>query len=287
MIKDREMDDIRRQLEEMMAAGETRKVFSTTGNESLQSFCSALNLLLERQQEEQAGNVKLRQDYQSMLSNVSHDLKTPMTVVAGLVEMMDLDLGNVERNRALLQKIKQKVEEVNKMMSAFFRLNKLEAGDADMTLSRVNLSAACKESILGFYNMIQEQKLEANIQIPEEPIYIMGNAEALQRILNNLISNAIRYGYEGGVVGIGLSSDGTEAKIVVWDEGKGIEEKHFAQVFERLYTLEDSRNKNYQGSGLGLTISKRLVELQGGRITLKSRPYVKTTFTVTFPILAY
>lgn len=287
MIKDSEIKKIQTQLDEMLSAGEIRKLFSDTRNEALQSLCSSLNLFFEQQQQWQADSVKLKQNYQTMLSNISHDLKTPMTVIAGFAEMIDLSSENTERNQELLEKIQQKIAEVNKMMSAFFSLNKLESGDSEIALSRVNLETLCKESILDFYNTISQNNLEVDIQIPEKPVYILGNKEALKRILNNLISNAIHYGADGGIVGIKLSCDEKNAQIVVWDRGKGIEEKYLAQVFERLYSLEDSRNKHYQGSGLGLTISKRLVELQGGQILLKSKPYQKTSFILQFPLLNY
>ena len=86
--------------------------------------------------------------------------------------------------------------------------------------------------------------------------------------MNNLISNAITYGDDGKTLGMTLRDDETNVYIDVWDTGKGIDESHIDKVFERMYTLEDSRNRLYQGSGLGLTITKRLVEAMDGEIHL-------------------
>jgi signal transduction histidine kinase len=105
--------------------------------------------------------------------------------------------------------------------------------------------------------------------------------------LSNLISNAIAYGDAGGVLGLKLYHDETKVYIEVWDRGKGISEAHQDKVFERLYTLEDSRNRSYQGSGLGLTITKRLTEQMNGTITLVSQPYVRTVFTLSFRRLSF
>ncbi|MNN76283.1 Histidine protein kinase SaeS [compost metagenome] len=110
----------------------------------------------------------------------------------------------------------------------------------------------------------------------------MGNEEALDRVLGNLLSNAIAYGDAGGVLGLRLYSEEDKVFIEVWDRGKGIAEGHQDKIFERLYTLEDSRNREYQGSGLGLTITKRLTEQMNGRISLSSKPYVRTAFTLSF-----
>ncbi|MNE47394.1 Signal-transduction histidine kinase senX3 [compost metagenome] len=111
---------------------------------------------------------------------------------------------------------------------------------------------------------------------------MMGNVEALDRVLGNLLSNAISYGDAGGVLGLRLYSQSDKVCIEVWDKGKGIAEDHQDKIFERLYTLEDSRNRVYQGSGLGLTITKRLTEQMNGTIKLTSKPYIRTAFTLSF-----
>ena len=118
-------------------------------------------------------------------------------------------------------------------------------------------------------------------------IYAFGNLEALDRIMNNLISNAIKYGNDGKYIGLNLSCDDNFTYVEIWDKGKGIDETNIEKVFERMYTLEDSRNKLYQGSGLGLTITKNLVNKLGGEIFLESTPYEKTSFTFKLKRVKY
>ena len=126
-----------------------------------------------------------------------------------------------------------------------------------------------------FYDLVTSLGLDIKIDIPESSIYALGNEEALNRVLNNLLSNAIAYGADGNVIGITIRNDEANIDIDVWDCGRGIDEYHVDRVFERMYTLEDSRNKSFQGSGLGLTITKRLVEIMNGSIRLSSIPYEK------------
>jgi signal transduction histidine kinase len=114
-------------------------------------------------------------------------------------------------------------------------------------------------------------------------VYIMVDKKAIERILNNLISNAIRYGADGKNIGVNLICNEKNVQITVWDEGKGISKEDLSLIFQRLYTLEKSRNKSFQGSGLGLTIVKKLVEMQGGTIVAKSIPNEKTEFIVNLP----
>jgi len=215
-----------------------------------------------------------------MLANVSHDLKTPLTVIAGYIEMFQNQpqINDQERVR-LLKQVHTKSLELIKLMNTFFDLAKLESGDKDVPLEKVNLTEICKNNILLFYEWIQTKGLEVVIEIPDKPIFALGNEEELNRVLDNLISNAIRYGGDGKIIGLKIFYDETYVYVEISDRGKGINETEQERVFERMVTLEESRNKAFQGSGLGLTITKRLIEKMQGDISVQSRPYEKTAFT--------
>ncbi|MFP7168703.1 ATP-binding protein [Terribacillus halophilus] len=116
------------------------------------------------------------------------------------------------------------------------------------------------------------------IDIPEHRIHVMRNERAIIRVLHNLVSNAFSYGADGKLIGLRLSREDDTAFIEVCDKGKGTSESQQDRVFERMHTMEDSRNKHYQGSGLGWTIPKRPVGQMDGSISLQSIPYVKTIF---------
>ena len=122
---------------------------------------------------------------------------------------------------------------------------------------------------------------------PETAIFVQGEKEALQRILYNLLSNVIRYGSDGKYLGVFLRQDKSNVYIDVVDKGKGIEQEFASNVFDRLYTMEDSRNREIQGNGLGLTIAKNLAKQLEGDIFLDSIPNVKTTFTVSLKKITY
>lgn len=221
-----------------------------------------------------------------MISNISHDLKTPLTVIVGYLEIIQSNKSIQNELEKEVNKAHEKSVELLTLINTFFDLAKLESGDKEMPLEKTNINEACRKSILEFYEILTNQGLDVSIEIPDENIYAAGNQEALDRVLRNLISNAITYGNDGGVVGLTLKQDDSFVYIEVWDKGKGIDEMNKESVFQRLYTLEDSRNKLYQGSGLGLTITKRLVESMEGDISLSSKPYEKTVFTVKLKKLA-
>jgi signal transduction histidine kinase len=280
----RQLTYIHDKLNSILDAGTQERLLLFSGNQELRVLLTDMNHLLDVNHKGIAEKVRMEKAMRSMLANVSHDLKTPLTVVLGYIETVlhDADMPAPERER-MLKTIHRKAGEVISLMNTFFDLAKLESGDHDIPLSRIELNEVCRRNILSFYDILNGKGSEVQIDIPDEALYIMGNDEALDRILSNLLSNAITYGDAGGVLGLRLFTDGQKVGIEVWDRGKGITASHQDQVFERLYTLEDSRNRTYQGSGLGLTITKRLTEQMNGKITLVSKPHVRTAFTVSFP----
>ena len=232
-------------------------------------------LLLDRQKvkaEFRRGEIASKK----MLANISHDIKTSLTVILGYLEIMRLTGADDE----MLKKVEAKAKQVVGLINQFFTLAKLEAGDTNITLSRINVNEICRESTLGFHEILTQKDFEVELSIPERAVYAQGEKDALQRILYNLLSNAVRYGSEGKYLGIFLCEEKNSVSIDVTDRGKGIQKEFADRIFERLYTMEDSRNREIQGNGLGLTIAKNLAVQLGGDLCVESIPGIRTTFTV-------
>ncbi|SHE50441.1 His Kinase A (phospho-acceptor) domain-containing protein [Seinonella peptonophila] len=252
-----------------------------TEDQALQRLLIDLNRLLHHTNQTTSTYKKLEQSIHKLLTNMSHDLKTPLTVILGLSETLTHDLTITEQERQrLLKKIHEKAAAILELINQFFNLAKLESGDIEIVFKDVELNEICRSNLLFFYEHISSLGLEVSVEIPDNPIYAHIDPTALDRILKNLITNAIRYGNDGKIVGIRLHSDSQHAFIDIWDRGKGIPLKDQNLIFERLYTLENSISANYQGSGLGLAITKRLVEKLAGTLTLMSKPFEETVFTV-------
>lgn len=211
-----------------------------------------------------------------MLANISHDIKTPLTVILGYLEILRLENQEDE----MLQKVETKAKQVLELLDEFFTLAKLEAGDKNIEMTKVNINEVCRENVLCFYEILTRKEFEVEVVIPEKDVYVQGDRESIGRIVNNLLSNAIRYGGEGKYLGFFLEEEKDFICIDVVDKGKGIEKQFALNVFDRLYTVEDSRNRNIQGNGLGLTIARNLARQMGGDVVLDSRPGIRTVFTV-------
>lgn len=264
------------ELSDIIENDSDEKVMVFTDNRTLMDLCGQINRLLLDRQKIKSDFRRQENSSKKMLSNISHDIKTPLTVILGYLEIMRLNHADDET----LQKVEAKAGQVMELINEFFTLAKLEAGDTNIETGKINISELCRESILSFYDILRGKDFVVDISIPENNIFVQGEKGAIDRILSNLISNAVHYGSGGKYIGLTLRESENHVYIDVTDKGKGIEKEFAISVFERLYTMEDSRNREIQGNGLGLTIAKNLANQLGGDILLDSEPGVKTTFTV-------
>lgn len=272
---------ISRKLADILAQDSAESVMAFTDNAALKELISQLNRLLLDRQQLKADFKETEASSKKMLSNISHDIKTPLTVILGYLEILRIDSPEDEA----LKKIEGKANQVMELINEFFTLAKLEAGDMKLKSERLDLCELCRKNILDFYDILIQKEFEVEIFIPEQSIFIEGDESAINRILFNLISNAVHYGNSGKYIGLSLkeNADGSAA-VDITDKGKGIDREAARHIFERLYTMEDSRSRSVQGNGLGLTIAKSLALTLGGDILLQSEPDVRTVFTLILPV---
>ena len=266
-----------------------------------------INSIIERLQKINEDNKISEEARKKMISNISHDLRTPLTSMLGYMELILED--NVLNNNQVLgdnnalnkdeildsNKLSDKQKEeylkivyskgnyLYNLMEGFFRISKLDSNDVRLEMKEVNISEIIRENIISFFNEIKKINLEPKISIPEEDIHILSDEKALNRILSNLISNTLKHGLKATIIGISLNCDEKNIFIDIYDNGVGIPEDEINYVFDRLYTVEKSRKLDLRSSGLGLTIVKKLVQALGGKISVQSSSFEKTVFTVTLP----
>lgn len=241
-----------------------------------------INKLIERLQKVFEKNKINEDSIKKMISNISHDLRTPLTSMLGYMELILNDNTlNEEEKRQYIKIVYDKGNHLYNLMEEFFQISKLESKDVILEIKQINISELVRQNVVAFFNEFKKINMEAQIDIPEKDIFVFGDEKAINRILNNLINNALKYGSEGTLIGINLRENENYVFIDVWDNGAGIPKEEIDYVFDRLYTVEKSRKLNLKSSGLGLTIVKKLVEAQKGTISVKSNPFEKTEFTFT------
>ena len=232
--KNNNLKYIQKKLNKIINENTNEKLLVDTDDKELKKILVEINNLLDFNQKILADYRKKEMSTSKMLSNISHDLKTPLTVVLGYIETikLDNDISKTERD-LLLSNVYTKALEVIDLINEFFDLAKLESGDKDITISRVNINEICRKSILEFYENLTSKGYEVSIDIPSINIYVLGNLDAIHRVMNNLISNAIKYGSDGKYLGLKLTYDDNCSYVEICDKGKGIEEINVDRVFER------------------------------------------------------
>ncbi|KRU28383.1 signal transduction histidine kinase [Clostridium sporogenes] len=242
-----------------------------------------INIFLDKYQRISIDNKNYKEHHQKMISNISHDIRTPLTALMGYVDLLSDNSITKEKREEYISIIRERGTALKDLMEEFFQMAKLECNDVEITIEKFNISEVVRKNIITFMNEINERNITPEINIGDEEIFALGDKNYMSRIITNLISNSLKYGYEGNVIGIDLKEDNKWVILSIWDKGKGIDKNELPYIFDRLYTGEKSRNRNFQGSGLGLSIVKNMVQHMKGSITAQSIPYEKTIFTVKIP----
>ncbi|ACA43685.1 HAMP domain-containing histidine kinase [Clostridium botulinum] len=242
-----------------------------------------INIFLDKYQSISIDNKNYKEHHQKMISNISHDIRTPLTALMGYVDLLSDNSITKEKKEEYISIIRERGTALKDLMEEFFQMAKLECNDVEITIEKFNISEVVRKNIITFMNEINERNITPEINIGDEEIFALGDKNYTSRIITNLISNSLKYGYEGKVIGIDLKEDNKWVTLSIWDKGKGIDKNELPYIFDRLYTGEKSRNRSFQGSGLGLSIVKNMAQHMNGSITAQSIPYEKTIFTIKIP----
>lgn len=237
-----------------------------------------INNLLEKFNDSQIDYYRNQKVILQIFTNISHDLRTPITVLKGYIEMLYLQSQKEDLPPAIhatIEKMQRNSQELVHSVNNLFNLAKIQSGDMVFHIQKVNLTQVCHEIILEFYTILEEEKFHVEVNIEDKPLYANVDIEAVGRILKNLIDNAIKYGNAGKFLGISLYKKDNHIYIEVEDHGAGISEKDKIHIFTRAYTADRKK-----GNGLGLAISQELANSMGGSISVVSIPQEKTVFTI-------
>ncbi|MBC1933825.1 two-component system histidine kinase PnpS [Listeria seeligeri] len=219
------------------------------------------------------------------VTNVSHELKTPVTALKGFAETL---LDGAMYDEALLKKfltiIKEESDRLHRLIMDILALSRIEQNPVTENVGTVDVDDVIDQSVRTIFELATEKNIQ--VSAPEKtipPVIIETNRDQLQQILINLLSNAINYTPVDGKVEVKLMERESEVFIEVTDNGIGIPAKDIDRVFERFYRVDKARSRHSGGTGLGLSIVKHLVENCGGRIEVESQEEVGSTFRVTLP----
>lgn len=259
---ERALRDAARQLEEREQAGSSTRLLLAAPNASAERLLERINGLLELRQADEADYRRREKAFREQISNVSHDLRTPLTSILGYLQLLeDGGLSDKER-REYLNIVEGRARALQSLITSFYDLSRLEGGEYPITRERVDLYAVLSELVAEFYNDLASSGLEVSVELEEGLPCVWGDPAAVPRVFTNLIRNALDHGV--GTLAIRLYRSGGEVASTFTNGSGGLEEEDVRHVFERSYTSD--KNRSSHNTGLGLAIVRALTEQMGCRV---------------------
>lgn len=232
-------------------------------NRNLEKVLCSFNNTLEEIRKERQKYEKSEKEFRRQIENISHDLRTPLTVILGYLKFMKKSDNELIMDKKLaeeLEIIEHKAETMKVLVDQFYDFSRLNAGDYGFTLNNVDISRTLRESLMGNYQVLEQSHLAIEVNIPEHPIWAIGDNSALERIFLNLLQNTGRYA--DSFLSISIKEDDENVSISFINDTKMLSEDDIPHLFDRFYMQDSSRNQG--GTGLGLTVAKSLAEEMEG-----------------------
>lgn len=249
----KQLKEINRELEE------NRIVKLAVPDKDAEELLMVMNESLQVIREQKNVYAKREKELKQQIENISHDLRTPLTSMLGYLRIMET--GNLSpEDREDLQTVIRKAERLQELITQFYEYTKVTSTDYSLSLENIEVTKLLREAMADAYSELEKRQLEVEVNIPQGPLEIRGNVNAMQRVLQNLLQNAVRYAK--GCLEVSVCEGEGEVEICFANDVEDMNVSDVEHLFERFYTSDASRSKG--ATGLGLTIAKEFVEKMKG-----------------------
>lgn len=260
-------------------AGNLDFVLDVEGTDEFSELCKDFEDMRKRLKESAEERVVLDKENKELISNISHDLKTPMTAIKGYVEgIMDGIADTPEKMERYIRTIYNKTNEMDHLINELTFYSKIDTNRIPYTFSKLNVEDYfndCAEELSVEMETRNIELVYANYV--DNKVQIIADGEQIRRVIHNIISNSIKYmDKKKGIIQIRVKDVGDFIQIEIEDNGKGIAAKDLTNIFDRFYRTDVSRNSSKGGSGIGLSIVKKIMEDHGGKVWATSREGIGT-----------
>lgn len=237
---------------------------------------------IQREYEEKERYEKRRKE---LISNLSHDLRTPLSSVLGYSEMLKNGIYDDDaEQRQYIDIIYRKAVYMEKLLSELLEYSRLELGTIRLQKQKMDITELVREILIEYYPEMEKNHYELVLEIPDEPIIGTWDKEKIGRILRNLIDNALKYGMDGKRLRIAVEKKEKQVQVEIQDFGKGIPQKEIPHVTEQFYRADHARNSKQGGMGLGLFIVQEIIKLHNGNFYIESKEQQGTKIGVGLPM---
>lgn len=261
------------------SAGHYQSRTQTVGNDEIGSLGKTFNQMADSIQRIQATRSQF-------FSNISHDLKTPLSCIKATAEALQDGIAETPRElQCYLKRILDEVDHMSRLIQELIETVRIESGKMIIQWETVDIPDLLRQESEKVEMLLRPKNLAIRIHIATERRKIRGDVDRLEQVLDNLLSNAVRYSPVNSTIEISVAEKQGMLEITLSDHGSGIAEKDLPLIWERFYRGDKSRNSDTGGHGLGLFICRGLIEAMGGAISVQSREGEGTTFILRFPII--
>jgi len=216
------------------------------------------------------------------MSDMAHELRTPLAIISG--ELEAISDGIRPLNKEQLDSVREEVNHLSALVNDLHSLTLTDSGALAYKMHRLDLKELVQLTVDSFQGQASRKNLNLAYVCPEQAVNLQGDEQRLGQLLRNLLDNAIRYTDGGGKISVVLRQDPQQAQLIISDSAPGASKEECEHLFERLYRLDESRNRNTGGSGLGLAICRNIVEAHGGQINAQPGPDGGLLITTTLPL---
>ena len=247
----------------------------TPGSGETAELASVVNHLAEAMQATRSDALRREEAHRQLISNLSHDLRTPITSIAGYVDALQRGIGeDPERH---LDIIAMKTAELARLADDLFYLTRLDAGDLSLALAPVDVSEVARRCLLGFEQELRSRGIDVVVEIPDATCVVVADEAALGRVIGNFVANSLKHARSMRTLGVRVANEANRCAVTVWDDGEGFP-TGVAELLERGTSVGPGG-----GAGLGLSIAHELSARMGATLRVKSVAGERTSVTVLFP----
>jgi two-component system, OmpR family, sensor histidine kinase SaeS len=268
----------------LMGEGKLETRVRVDSGDELQQLAEAFNVMAQRLEEAFGRQRDLEEARRNLVAAVSHDLRTPLATMRAMVESINdgvvTDAATIERYHRTMQ---TEIAHLSRLIDDLFELSQIDSGTLELKPESSSIGDLVSDTLEALRPQAEQRRLKLQGELNGRLPAVSMDVPRMQRVLYNLVQNALRHTPPDGTVIIRAVDAGSEIEISVADTGEGVDAEELARVFERFYRGSRARSRQEAGSGLGLTIAKGIVELHGGRIWADSRLGQGSIFVFTIP----
>lgn len=269
-------------LDDVKNGNGNRRILSAT-NELVAPLAYEINDIIVSYENRLSAFHQTEEANKQLMTSLSHDVRTPLTTLIGYLDAAHKGIVTGKDHDDYIETAHRKAHDLKEYIDVLFDWFKLNSNEFSIEISSVEAAELTRDILIDWIPIFEDKQIYYNIDIPEQPFRVKLDPDGYMRILNNLIQNVIAHSHADKVE-ITLSKKNENMKILLTDNGIGIEQEDLKHIFERLYKCDKGRSE--KGSGLGLSIVHQLVEKMNGTITAESVQGKGTAFTLLFPLVA-